>query len=76
MQWTPEVVQRLLGLPLSWLTADSSLISDAMDAIAKYHLLMNDAMIVATMKRHGLIHLVTNDEDFDRVTDLIVWKPR
>ena len=39
-------------------------------------LLTNDAMIVALMRRHGVTHLVTNDNDFDRVPGLTVWKPR
>lgn len=39
-------------------------------------LLTNDAMIVALMQRHELTHLVTNDDDFDHVPGLTVWKPR
>jgi predicted nucleic acid-binding protein len=38
--------------------------------------LTNDATIVALMRRHGLIHLATNDDDFDRVPGLVVLKPR
>lgn len=39
-------------------------------------LLMGDALIVAAMRREGLMDLVTNDDDFDRVARLRVWKPR
>jgi predicted nucleic acid-binding protein len=39
-------------------------------------LLTNDAIIVALMQRHGLTHLATNDNDFDRVPGITVWKPR
>lgn len=39
-------------------------------------LMTNDALIVAMMRRHGLTHLATNDDDFDRVPGLTVWKPR
>ena len=31
---------------------------------------------VALMRRHELTHLVTNDDDFDRVAGLTIWKPR
>jgi predicted nucleic acid-binding protein len=39
-------------------------------------LLTNDSLIVAQMYRHQLTHLVTNDDDFDRVPGLAIWKPR
>ena len=42
----------------------------------EYGLLTNDAMIVALMQRHRLSHLITNDDDFDAVPGLTVWKPR
>lgn len=38
-------------------------------------LLTNDALIVATMREHGLRHLATNDRDFLRVADLTLWHP-
>lgn len=38
--------------------------------------LTNDAMIVALMRRHQLSHLITNDDDFDAVPGLTIWKPR
>ncbi len=39
-------------------------------------LLTNDAIIVALMREHGIIHLATNDDDFDAVAGITVWKPR
>ena len=38
-------------------------------------LLTNDAIIVATMRAHRLIHLATNDTDFRRVPGLTLWTP-
>jgi predicted nucleic acid-binding protein len=38
--------------------------------------LTNDASVVARIKRHGIHNLATNDDDFDNVPNLIVWKPR
>lgn len=39
-------------------------------------LLTNDSLIVALLQRHGITHLATNDDDFDRVPGITVWKPR
>ena len=38
-------------------------------------LLTNDAITIALMKRHQLRNIATNDPDFERVSDLTVWKP-
>jgi len=44
--------------------------------IKKEHgLLTNDAINLAVMRRHHLKSIATNDPDFERVTDLLVWKP-
>jgi predicted nucleic acid-binding protein len=43
---------------------------------AQLGLLTNDALIVALMRRHALSNLVTNDDDFDDIPGLSVWKPR
>ena len=38
-------------------------------------LLTTDALLIATMRAHGLTHLVSNDRDFLRVSGLTVWRP-
>ena len=38
-------------------------------------LMSNDAMHVATMKRHGITNIATNDLDFERVEWIKIWKP-
>lgn len=43
--------------------------------ISRYSLLPNDAIHVATMKRHGIENIATNDKDFERVEWVNVWKP-
>lgn len=39
-------------------------------------LLTADSITLAVMERHKLVHLVTNDDDFERVPDIRVWMPR
>jgi predicted nucleic acid-binding protein len=43
---------------------------------ADYGLLTGDSIILAVMERYKLIHLVTNDPDFERVSGVRVWMPR
>lgn len=42
---------------------------------ADYGLLTADSMILAVMERNKLIHLATNDLDFERVAGIKVWMP-
>ena len=39
-------------------------------------LLTNDALTIATMRKLGLTDLATNDDDFDQIAGITVWKPR
>jgi predicted nucleic acid-binding protein len=43
---------------------------------ATHGLLMNDATVVAIMRSEGIHDLATNDDDFDGIPDITVWKPR
>jgi len=40
-----------------------------------YRLMTNDPLIVAVMQDHKLVHLATNDRDFERVRGVKVWMP-
>ena len=42
----------------------------------EHGMLTNDSVILAVMRRHKLVHLVTNDDDFKRVPGIKVWMPR
>ena len=42
----------------------------------EFGLMANDSLVVATMRRLKLGHLVTNDDDFKRVKGIKVWMPR
>jgi len=41
----------------------------------EYGLLTNDAITLAVMRRYHLTNIATNDPDFERISDLKVWKP-
>ncbi|HEY2882893.1 MAG TPA: type II toxin-antitoxin system VapC family toxin [Pirellulales bacterium] len=68
--------QRLSTLPLNLLAVDPAVLVDAAGISAKHSLLTGDATIVALMGRHGINHLATNDNDFDGVPNITVWKPQ
>lgn len=42
----------------------------------QHRLLTNDALILAVMEKLDVTHLATNDDNFDSVPDITVWKPR
>jgi predicted nucleic acid-binding protein len=42
----------------------------------KFQLLTNDALTIAVMEQLRLTDLATNDENFDTVAGVTVWKPR
>jgi predicted nucleic acid-binding protein len=48
----------------------------AVAVVQSQRLLLSDATIVILMQPHGITHLATNDDDFDNVPDITVWKPR
>jgi predicted nucleic acid-binding protein len=73
---TAAACDQLERMPLGVLDLDVPLLREAVRMSADYGLLTSDAVILALMRRHDLTHLVTNDDDFDRVPGLTVWKPR
>lgn len=65
---------RALDFHLEPVTPD--LLETASDFSIQCRLLTNDALTVAVMRQLKLTHLVTNDDNFDVVTGIVVWKPR
>jgi predicted nucleic acid-binding protein len=72
----PKAMDRLSALPMQILAVDETILRESSQLAVQFGLMTNDAMIVALMRRHQLAHLVTNDDDFDSVSDVRVWKPR
>lgn len=73
---TLAACEQLERLPLRILPVDVSVLRQAMAVSGTFGLLTGDACAVALMQRYGISHLVSNDDDFDRVAGLTVWKPR
>jgi predicted nucleic acid-binding protein len=72
-----QAATMLRALPMNILPLDDTALLLEAAAICQTHgLLTNDALIVALMRRQGINHLATNDDDFDRVPGITVWKPR
>lgn len=66
----------LSALPLEWISAEATFAQDIATVARECSLMTADAAIVALMRRHGLTDLVTNDDDFDQVPGIRIWKPR
>jgi predicted nucleic acid-binding protein len=73
---TLEVCDRLLQLRLAILRNEAGMLPAVVAAAQIGKLLLGDANIVVQMQAHGIVHLATNDDDFDRVPGITVWKPR
>ena len=69
-------VASLRQMNLEVLSVGLDVLEAAAEVCQSAGLLMNDATTVAMMRREGIIDLATNDNDFDRVAGLRVWKPR
>lgn len=54
---------------------DGDMFEIALSHSKNYGLLSNDAIHLATMKKHGITNVATNDSDFQRVDWLKLWKP-
>ena len=70
--------QAIAGIPrlgIKALPITEPLVEAATLVSQQYELLTGDALIVAVMQAHGLIHLASNDSDFDRVVGLTRYAP-
>ncbi len=71
-------VQAIAQIPLMGIQAvavTSPHVEAATLASQQFELLTGDALVVAVMQAHGLLHLASNDADFDRVTWLKRYEP-
>lgn len=71
-----EALRLVEAMPISLLPVDLASLVEAQQKAQIHGLLASDALILAVMQRHGIVHLATNDDDFDSIPGLTVWKPR
>jgi len=71
-----QAVDEFLDMNLSMLIADPTILREAARLPRERGLLTNDATVLALIRRQGLSHLASNDDDFDDIPGLTVWKPR
>lgn len=65
---------KALNLHVDFVTLE--ILEKAADCSIQHRLLTNDASTVAVMEKLSLTDLVTNDDNFDSIAGLTVWKPR
>ena len=71
-----QAADELAAMGLQVLPAGPSDLVDASVLSGRLGLLTNDALIVTLLRRESLSNLITNDDDFDGIAGLTVWKPR
>ena len=70
-----QAVEEIPRIGIQVLSVDFSLVARATTLSQQHGLLTGDALIVAIMEAHRLIHLASNDADFDRVPGLVRYAP-
>jgi uncharacterized protein len=70
-----QAIARIPLLGMQTIAINPPLLEAATLASQKYELLTGDALVVAVMEAHGLVHLASNDADFDRVPVLTRYTP-
>jgi predicted nucleic acid-binding protein len=68
-------IEAIAQLPIQVVTIQPDWIAVAAGLSQHHGLLSNDALIAATMQRHGLTHLASADADFDRVPAITRYGP-
>ncbi len=68
-------VKNLYDMNLTILPLTPECIDESADIRRKEGLLTNDSLIVTTMKNAGITKLATNDNDFDHISWLEIYKP-
>jgi predicted nucleic acid-binding protein len=70
-----RAVDDIVAARINVLAVAGQHVSQAVDVSRQFGLLMGDAVIVALMLAHGLVHLASLDADFDRVPGLTRYTP-
>jgi hypothetical protein len=69
------VPARINFLNVKIFSLDQGIIERSQQFKLQHGLLSNDALILQVMKDHNIIHLASNDSDFERIDLITVYKP-
>src|SRR5215203_4763455 len=70
-----ESVQKIRAMNIEGVDLTSAAVEAGAEVRKKYGLLTNDSILVAVMKETNITNLATLDSDFDRVQELLIYKP-
>ena len=70
-----QAIDEVPLIPLHVLAVSYRAIALAADVSRQFGLLCNDAAIIAVMRENGLVHLASQDTDFDRVAGITRYSP-
>lgn len=70
-----QVTEEIQRMNVSIEPVTVELVKEAERLFSVHGLLTNDSITLALMRRLSLTHIATNDEDFESVNWLTVWKP-
>lgn len=71
-----EIASEIARMGIAIEVVTPELLTRAEALFGQHGLLTNDSITLAAMEHLGLTHIATNDDDFDAVPGLMVWKPR
>ncbi len=70
-----EYIKELAFGGLEIADVDEGTVGRSIDLGMLYGLLTADAIHLSTMRQYGIVHIATNDSDFERVDSIKVYKP-
>jgi predicted nucleic acid-binding protein len=76
LSWHKQVAELIHTLKIHVEPITSGLLERSADLSIQHQLLTNDALTIGVMEKLNLTDIATNDEDFDSIAHLRVWKPR
>ena len=71
-----SVIQAIVGINIKVEAVTLDVLTQAAEIAVREQLLINDATTLALMYMREITHLATNDDNFDSVSGIQVWKPR
>jgi predicted nucleic acid-binding protein len=81
----PDIISRLHSTwsnyayirryPITIAEVDKRAMDLSVQFAERYRLLISDAVHIAIMKSRAIINLASNDSDFEKVTEVNLWKP-